>query len=427
MINGIVQLPIRLPRGTVIRDEHGFSFFNPILDSEITVACGRNLRVPPANFYKVISSWGDATYEHIFAALDTERLILNYHTLTDQFGKVIELYPISMKRCGDQGVGTFIFVDNCNAFLQHPHINQGCQYHPVVSLPQFIEECLHACMQVLNYPWEDIRSPTEQILSRRLTPLVPAEAANMFTELMQYCGNPDGLYSYLDDIVMYESRQKFMPVDFIKPYQYPFTRKRITQVGTLEIPALDPITLLCLNTPTTLTSTRLLEFIGNHAQLDHYYQLSQITNSESLGMCEPLSDLAIFNSGVLDDLLTMFATIADTEVITQSDYGTSVLANQSHPTTRVQTRQLYGKLVMDEQYVREILQRSIPISNQLIGNLNWKHLTISKNWLDELYVVIELVSGELIRCYTNLVLHTLAGPSLINSNCAQLFTKLTWN
>lgn len=441
MIIAVVPLPQRHNPGEIIYNKKLDCYYDPNAQRTINVACGRNFMVPPAfshslqnappiHLFKVVSTWDNVLYEHIF---------LSYHKLHPFYltndGYPVELFPISVKRYGESGTGTYLFIEPINSIFQDPNYKNWCLARghdvldEVVSLPTFLERCLSMATDMLPTPWSNklARTALGDRMSKYLTPTVPTQATNLYNEIMQYCGNPDGLYSYLDDMGTYSMGNHFSPEQLSLDYEYNWMKKVSDKNGVSRVYDVDPITVLCLNTPTSVTSLRLLPFLGTEQMLKGHLALAAETGQYNPGteVFKLDSEFAVntTDSNYLDDLVEALCKLAATDVVIFIKNTGDIL----RPIVQIEQAHMFTAFAnCFKSEINDIHVACMGIVREYDKTrVGWDTITITKNWLDEIYMVLVDKEGRVWKSHMTLTFYHLASSSLINQHHISMFQKFT--
>ena len=417
MIEAIVPIPARLALGTMLNGEQVIQKCES--NYQRPVISGRSIRVVPLTFYKVFSTWSGLRYEHIFATDEpTDPVSLfNYQdyngaVVKDALGSI--LVPISVKQISTHSTSTYLFTCSINFLLKFyranipistlppvqpfPHDINSITISPFGEVHSYPEYQLHVFEPALNTLWAQWKLTDHQDLAiHTLTPELPS---TVFDSVQEICSsiNPDTMFSYIDDMAMYESNQHVSPEALINSFLY-------------DTSQLDPITQWCITSPSYIMAKQLRPFLSNQDDMRKYLAMSY----------QPQDDLFTRNVVNLDcnapwarELIEQICSLPDT-----------------HFTIKVTWDDIYPDIYSMFGYKSYLNHLSIRSYDQLYSCIRQlflnKHVDanayddviISKNWTDEVFISCNS-KGNYVTYYINLAWYHLMSPSLVNHG---FFTK----
>lgn len=441
MILAIVPLPNRIIPGSMINGMKLDSHYIQYTNEHVMLQRGRNFLVPPSldvtnalekepiYFFKVISVWGEIVYEHVFMSWHK----LHPYYLTNN-GHPVELTPVSVKRCGIGGTGSYLFVETINNFFKSFEYSsywrfRGFEYEwdRVVSFPTYLTECIKPITHMFNTEAAALWAKNEMslALATRLTPVVPVQVDGLYNDIIQYIGMPDQLYAYLDDSYHYETGEHFSPAILSDQYEYGWTTVVDINGCKVTVPDIDPITMLCLNSPTTITSLRLLPFIGNQQTMDGYFQLAHATminpppHMGSILDSEFAANTTDYNG--LDQLVEAMCAMPASDVVVYIENRDSKYVDDDW--VKVEENHMFTPFI-DPIYSRQddIKIAGVNIAEEYRNtNVTWDSITITKTWMDEIFMTTVIDGGERYGSHVTLPLYHLASTSLINGQLIDAF------
>ena len=393
MINAIIPIPLRYPKGYTL----GTGFRVNGMNLGIS---GRAIRVLPLYFYKFFSTYGTACYQHIFAS-DTiiDPVTLNkakhgFTQQTDAYGGVF--VPISVKRFDVDGNNTFLFCRSIDFLLTHykedvpldevdvlysgnySELSPGCP--GVAGISEFNFYYLKNFM--LNNKWLGLTNENRLLMSA-MTPELPYKISNYIMEIEGAHLYGDALAEYISDLCTYETGTAFSMRDFLETEKYNYP--------------LDPITKLCVCTPSFLYGSQLRPFLGNEFTLSGFSRLgynpieNQLTQSP-LNLKFELADPYTWSDEIMEDLINMsdedFQLIITNEGPVMKSF--SVIGN---PAPSIIEHLYQAVLYNLRKYIR---------------------VEIVKNWAEEVFMTCWNVDNTFHTYYLNLAWYHLLSPSLVN-------------
>jgi len=400
MIQAIIPIPQRYPIGYTLGS--GFR-----ISGRMGIS-GRTIKVLPLYFYKIFSTHGNASYQHIFASdsiinpITLESSRNNFNLQKDYYGGV--LVPISVKRFDATRPNTFLFPRCINFLLQnyrqnipidevdvlndgaYSELSPGCP--GVVGISEFNFYYLKNFME--THQWCGMNSP-QRLLMSAISPEAPYRISNYVQEIENCHLHGDALAQYISDLCTYETGTALNMREFLEMEKYDFP--------------MDPITQLCACTPSYLYGHQLRPFLGNEMNLSGYSRIgynpvdNELTRSPLNFMFEQADPYA-WSDEVMEDLINMAdedfrLTITPNGPVMESF---STLSNQSPSIIT----HLYDSLMY-----------SFP---------QYKQIEIVKNWADEVFMTVWSGSNNTWSppgphtFYLNLAWYHLTSPSLINMN-----------
>lgn len=440
MIIAIFPIPNRVHAGAVIYGSKLDTYRIPPIGAAVNLQRGRNFIVPPSSditnitgtdpitFFKVVSVWDNVLYEHVFMSWCN----LHPYYLTNQ-GHPVELIPISVKRCGLDGIGSYLFVETIDNFLHDPIYKEfynragGGKMDRVSSLPTYLVDCLQSMLDLLptHRTATMLTDALGQQLSRRLTPVVPTQAEELYREITTYCGNPDELYGFLDAGQHYETGEHFSTAALSAQYEYGWTTPTQTPNGIVQMPNLDPITVLCLNTPTSITSTRLLPFIGDFKSIMRYLELADAASKTCpehyVSILNSECSVNTSESSGLDELIEAFGSMPASDVVVYMK--NEELGQTMKDWVRIEETHMFAPYVNDLGIQLDAVKMAaVRIAQELsTSDIAWDTITITKTWLDEIFMTTEIGSREQYGSNVTLPLYNLSSESLVNRQLIDVF------
>ena len=395
MINAIIPIPMRYPLGYMLGS--GFR-----VNGKHLGISGRTIKVLPLYFYKFFSTHGNTYYQHIFAS-DTEIDPITLNKAKHVTNQQIDYYggtlvPISVKRLDRDGARTFLFARCINFLLQHyrqgvpidevdvlndgqySELSPGCT--GVAGISEFNFFFLKNFMQTNS--WCGLTEQSRLLMSA-LTPELPEQIVCYATEIENSHLYGDALVNYISDLCTYETGQAFSLKEFLEGKKYNFD--------------LDPITKLCVCTPSYLYGMQLKPFLGNELMLSGFKRIgyNPINNQPiqaALNLKFELDDPYTWSDEIMEDLIDM--TDEDFRLVVTPDCpimdGFSVIGN---PAPSI-IEHLYHAVLYN---LRECSK-----------------VEIVKNWEEEVFMTCWKYDGSCHTHYLNLAWYHLLSPSLINMN-----------
>ena len=456
MIKAILPVPVRLYQpGTILVGANWESYWiQGMTRNEVTF--GRDIVIPPLAFYKVYSYWGGYLLEHTFVSdhtLNPTDLMKHRDIYTGRVYSTPPVFvPISVKY-GKPGTvtETYLFT-KCIDFLltnyrhgypisssqsvilpgAHPVVPPSPDriprntYYGVYGIIEYIDTLLHIALRLqidVDYDrWAPPAIPYE--IRDRVTPERPATVVRVLTELLYYETNQDALFDYVDDLIGLETCQDARTLPRLETtylteflYRGPY----------------DPITAVCLSTPSFITLDQLIPYIGDMDELCKYFQMACIDAKQSetfdcLCMIDHINGL--FDELELESILEFFYACSYTDVTIHlksavSDpifvpydrfglYQYSSEAENCYDQINYSIlSDLMKKLFMDPR-------KAIP----------YDELVLSKNWLGELIIngIQNRPEGQICtKYYLNLNLYHLISPCLVNRERLEVIDGFRYN
>lgn len=393
MITAIIPVPMRYPLGYNLGT--GFR-----VNKKVGI-CGRTVVVLPLYFYKFFSVYGNTSYQHIFASdsvidpITLESSRNNFNLQRDNTGGV--LVPVSVKRLGETRANTFLFPRSINFLLQRyrnripldevpllddvgkSELAPGCP--GVIGVSEFNFFYLKHFMERTNWCGLD---PSNRRFMSSMTPEAPDRISNYVSEIISCRLYGDELATYISDLCAYETGTACNMREFLEMSKYNFP--------------LDPITLLCVNTPSYLYGKQLQPFLGNEMSLRHYgcigYRPPDDAFSKSaVNLGFEQADPYYWSDEVMEDLLNM----AD------EDFKLTVTRNGP-------LMESFSIIGNNTPSIIEHLYQSL-----LHSFTTYEKIEIIKTWAEEVFMTM-WSNGIPHTYYMNLAWYHLISPSLINMN-----------
>lgn len=449
MIKAILPVPVRLYQpGTILVGAHWESYWTQgMTRNEVTY--GRDIVVPPLAFYKVYSYWGGYLLEHTFVSdhtLNPTDLMRHRDIYTGGVYSTPPVFvPVSVKYGKPGSVTETYLFTKCIDFLltnyRHGYPISSSQSvilpgaHPVFSpspdriprnpyrgvcgIIEYIDTLLQIVLRLqmdVDYNrWTPPAIPYE--IRDRVTPERPATIVNTLTDLLYYETNQDALFDNVDELIGLEAHQD--PRTFLTEFLYrgPY----------------DPITAICLNTPSFITLDQLIPYIGDTDELCRYFQMACIDAKQS----ETFDCLCMIDhvNGLFDDL--------ELEFILEFFYACSYTDVTIHLKSTVSDPIFvsYDRFGF-YQYSPEEENRYDRINYNALSDLMKKlfmdprkvtpydELVLSKNWLGELIIngIQNRPEGPVCtKYYLNLNLYHLISPCLVNRERLEVMGGFRYN
>ena len=395
MIHAIIPIPQRYPNGYLLGS--GFR-----INGKHLGISGRAVKVLPLYFYKFFSTHGNTCYQHIFAS-DTmiDPVTLNkakngFNSQKDYYGGLF--VPISVKRFDEDGNTTFLFCRCINFLLQnyrygvpldevdvlnsgqYSELSPGCG--GVSGVSEFNFHYLNNFMQ--NNKWLGL-TDQHRLLMSSMTPELPYQISNYVVEIENSHLYGDALANYITDLCTYEWGKAITIRDFLEEKNYNFP--------------LDPITQLCICTPSYLYGSQLRAFLGNELNLSGFSRIgyNPIDNNftrSALNYSFETADPYSWFDEIMEDIINMsdedFRLTISSEGPLMESF--SVIGNPSPSIVE----HLYHAVLYD-------LRKYIKVE-------------IVKNWSEEVFMTGWGCDGSCHTYYLNLAWYHLISPSLININ-----------
>ena len=412
MIEAIVPIPNRIPYGTILQGER----LHQHCASGRQLISGRSIRVVPLTFYKVFSVWSGVRYEHTFVT-DEPMSPTNLMTYQRWDGKVVSdnggniLFPISVKRISTYGASTFLFSHCIDSLLSGYRDNMPmCNMmntgddewdeHSLMPFPRgevhsYAEYQLHVFEPALNTLWAQWKlSDMYDLSMHTMTPEHPSATEDGIYEICSSL-NPDTMFDYIDDMMMYECNQHSSPESLITPYVY------------LDFP-LDPITQWCVMSPTYILSKQLRSHLTNTYNLERYLSMAYNPQNDAFTQ-EASSSTTATNMPIFDEIAELVCQLPDT-----------------HFQIKLTWDDVYPVMSSIFGYNRQVISPVAKTYEQLYSCIRQKFLNkhvdpnafddviISKSWTDEVFVSCLRHRGQPVNFYLNLAWYHLTSPSLIN-------------
>ena len=412
MIEAILPVPMRLKVGTPIINSRYCDCTLGMPDGRqlpVSMSTGRTLLVPPAYLFKIVSVWNNTVYEHnmlTFQPINLDR-VLNGTEL-------VPFYPISVKRYGGiHDSGTFLFIKSINSILaDHSVTSLSASYETktpdiVSGMAKLLDDCFGSPISklVANPNLAVVPSLTPSMV--QLMPLLcsasPAIACNFFHEMAAYMYAWDSfLDRYAAEATSFGVSMEECLAQSMKEHIYPES-----------IEELDPITTLCCAN-LLVWPNQLLPQIHNNERIRGMTRMAQDlatydTEQEHLPHQLSQDSLQIDTSANTFDYL-----IEEIGLLPFSDIRASITNDAFDGTINIRTSQLFQAVPVVN--TTESLYNAMRELGRLYTDdkLPWKHITLSKNWVDEMYLTLEMYDGSIFRSYTHLSWAYLSSPALIN-------------
>ena len=416
MIDCIMQLPLRMPIGTLLSCTHSLSSWNVPIEQQSSIISGRSIRVVPLTFYKVFSRWGQNRYEHTFITdepFDSVYLTSYRSGVTKQIehnNMSSVLYPISVKKITPYHVSTHLFTKSIDVLLRYYRNGE-----PLATIQPLLEpsqngmrlspECWEGVSSFAEYQkfiFNDVfvsagkqyeLSPQQQTVVSSLTPEKPEYINSCVDEIIYNGLNGDALFQYIDDMHLYQSGDHINPYEWLSEYIYD------------EWP-LDPITLLCVLSPPHIILSNLFPYLGDLLSRISYNRMGFSYQND------PLFDNAVpirfdnLDGLKLYELVEQLLSIPDTDFQIEMTWDTYV----PHFTSIFG----YGTKLANENIHN--CCRLLFLDKWHKGNVGAVKAVLSKNWLDEVVVWCEHENGTQQVFYLSLAWFHLTSPSLINKS-----------
>ena len=396
MINAIIPIPNRYP----LRYRLGTGF---MMGCGIGVS-GRAVTVLPLRFYKFFSTYQNAQYQHIFASdclIDTALLSRDKNIFNGQESNNCgTLVPISVKRTTLDSSATFLFPRCINFLLRRYKVGVpldevdvvntpiSCELSPfcvgVTGISEFNFRYLRGYM--MEHNWCGF-TENDRLLMSATTPELPHKIGQYADEIAYTKLHGNALASYILDLCSYEKSNIATLNAYLSMYNYNFVY--------------DPITLLCVSTPSYLYGHQLRCYLGDELQLRMNSKLSHVNidapipfiTERSVDLVDPYS----WNA----ELIEMIMDIGADDFVVNIDAETSnILTDSMIPA--------YGNSAY------------IPLANCASATFGEaKKIEIAKNWMDEVYITLWDRNMNPKTFYINLAWYHLVTPSLINTSLVE--------
>ena len=435
MILAILPVPFRVHQpGSRLLGAKRESYWGQGLNA-YEVRYGRDITVPPLAFYKMYSIWNHYLIEHTFVSdqtLTPSMLTIHRDIYT---GGVMNtppvLVPISVTY-GKPGTvtETYLFTKNIDYLLTnyrvgyplsssesvilpgaHPIIEPGpdrivlTPYYGVCGAIEYIDILLQSVLQLkMDQDYNRWSPPVlEYGLRHQLTSERPEVISNTMMDIIHYESYPDALFDFIDNTVglsMHEDPRTIL-TEFL--YRGPY----------------DPVTTVCLDTPSYFTLDRLFPHI-DYDNIEGYYRMacSEIKATESYDcLCLMEHINGIFQELELEALLEFFYGSSYTDLTIEINGG-SMEPPRVIPYDRFglyQYKSDHG--VIHDTTTYQVLTDHL---RRLFMDRRWTtpydQIVVSKTWLGELFIT-GISHRDVTYCtkyYLNLNLYHLISPSLIN-------------
>ena len=427
MIDCICPIPNRLPLGTVL---HGSTVIGQNNTTRLTVS-GRSIRIVPLTFYKVFSHWGKYRYEHVFATDEPFDIIhlLSYWDatcndhFTDKMGSL--LIPISVSKYGDSFARTFLFSKSIN-YLFHiykttvplslcPSLTTLLSDRYFVSdvsleVPTFGQNLIvsggvNSYGDFQKFMFSDVLysrmgslglTPYQMMLLTTMTPELPERINTCLDEIASNYCSKEQIYNFIDDMTAYERGTHLEHGELFEDYIYD------------EFPP-DPITTECLRSPTYILLNTLRPHLGDKLTMLSYAKLGYSVQHDAF--TQAIQTISFSDSVQVVNRYDLIESIINIPI---TDYRIDMTWDScdivEYPYFNTKQTILPGKYYLEHihQLCRQLFL------NKWASNVWYDKVTISKNWLDELFICCQ-VDNKILTYYVNLAWFHLISPSLVNS------------
>ncbi len=397
MIEHIVRIPERLPVGTILTSEKQIRTFS----GNITTS-GRSIKIAPLIFYKVISSWANTRYEHIFVTDDPLECGLYKNRMSTKRHSI--LFPVSVKRIAPTFVSTHLFSKSIDIVLRYytgqsllaeispllPPVDTPClvQSTPFTGVTNYIEfQGNMFNTEVYSMGYNSMVDASTLMRISTLTLEDPILISTSITEMLNN-RNPNNTSS-MHSTYMYEHGKHFDMLEYINDYIYS------------EWPA-DPVTLKCVLSP-YITYGDLVPYIGTGLG---YNEMLRHTDPQV-----PITPLQFYDD---IDYIKLMSLMTEFINIPTSDFQIEVTPDDifaNYQYTYTQPHQHWcttiDRICQSLYLAPGVLQR-------------YDKIILCKNWLDEISITYYINGQQPFTKYIHLGWFHLISPSLINKTY-QLF------
>ena len=432
MIDAIIQIPQRLHTGTIVScgrfvDAYGTN------GEELRVLSGRSARIVPLIFYKICSNWGSIRYEHIFAtdeAFDTLSMSQFKRGEDGTYSKNPIgpiLYPISMKRILNWHTETFLFAKSIDFLLNNYQLGKSLSLVPFsgtscIDLQKSIEVPTGAGINALSrgvssygayrkFIFEDLLysrygstklNPELELAQESMTIERPARIFSCMEDILQTCNRTEEVWNRIDEMYTYETGRPIDVQEFFEEHSYTFDKNNIPS-------SLDPITLMCIMSPTFITGNNIKPYLSTNAVTRSYSTVGLTPEDDTFTRL-----IVPFQFNGLDtysryELMECIMSIPDDWCSIRMTWDSCVPEYQS----------MFGySYSASTEYLYEVCKH-IFLNHWVDNGLSYDNIVLSKNWYDEIFISC-VNKYKTITYYISLPWFHLTSPSLINK---QLFFK----
>lgn len=425
MIKAILPVPNRVyTPGSIYVGEQNETVWDSIAGNECTIRYGRNIRVPPLAFYLVYTVWNGYLISHTFMTdetLDPRSLEMHRNMYTGGVERTPPvLVPISVTY-GKPGcvTETYLFTRSIDFLLSNYRLGYPLRSCCSITLPTArpiypdtpdripvglyrglagIVEYLDLMLKIVGNTdigqdfnrWCPPKVPYELI--PKVTPERPDTIVNLLRDMVYYEKNQDGLFDMIDSLIGLNAKEdpRSLLEEFLFRGQY------------------DPVTMLCLNTPSYLTIDALLPYLEDPNLACGYYDMacSDVYLSEHF-RCSNLFDyMAGFEEQYITSLMEFFYHVPYTDV--------TIYINRYQEQPTLTTYDRFGVFQTNDMIFSELFHYlTNTFLNWKIAPVRFDEITLSKTWLGEVMIHAQRGSYQ-ERYYVNLNLYHLISPSLVN-------------
>ena len=424
MIKAILPVPNRIYRPGALYIGEGVDQCWDPMGQVCDWRWGRNIRIPPLTFYKVYSEWKGYLISHTFItdqSINPRDLQINRNLYTGEVQRTSPvLVPISVTY-GKPGciTETYLFTKSIDFLLSNYVIGRSISMCSAINFPAArpiypdtpdripvglyrglsgIVEYLDTLLQIVVHTEMDkdfnrwCPNNIAYTIRQWVTPERPSCVINLLKDMVYYEKNNEGLFDLVDNLIGLNSKEdpRCLIDEFLFRGQY------------------DPVTVLCLNTPSYITADALLPYLEDQDLACGYFDMacSDVYLSESFNGSCLMDKMSSFHELMFEDLMEFFYQVPHTDVTIHMDLGDD--------TPQIITHDRFGIFQMNDMIYSELTSKLHTIF------LYWKtairqfdEITLSKTWLGEL--LITGTKGTYTeRYYVNLNLYHLISPSLVN-------------
>ncbi len=423
MITGVLQIPNRIPVGSVLFG--GTPIEKRFNDTVVKVLSGRSIRVVPLFFYKFFSQWGKSFYEHIFATdepFDTVTLTRFVDSSTGDYSKSrigSVLVPISMKRISNTGVQNFLFAKSINFLICNYQIGLPLAEIPFDGVSNFdSSKCIEIPVEGLfskgvasygayrKFLFEDViystygskgLPPDVEFALDHMTTEEPAMIASCMDELLYQYTSSDAVWNYIDELYKYETGEPLDPKEFFSDHNY-------------HESVIDPLTLQCLRTPTYLLLSNIRTYISSQQMMYACGNLgANPQNDEFTSNIVPFSFESKIDHYSKLQLIEELVRIPSDWCTVQMDWDKYIQSTMSR----------YNSGCSESFESLHNTCRQLFLNKWVNHDYAYDNIVLSKNWYDEIFISCKNKMG-ITTYYINLAWYHLTSPSLINQS---LFIK----
>lgn len=446
MIQAILPVPFRVhPPGSRVMGARREFYWKEGLNT-YEVRYGRDIAVPPLAFYKMYSIWDHYLIEHTFVSdqtLTPSMLTIHRDIYTGGvYNTPPVLVPISVTY-GKPGTvtETYLFTKNIDYLLTnyrvgyplsssesiilpgaHPITEPGpdrivlTPYYGVCGAIEYVDILLQEALKLrIDQDYNRWTPPAlEYGLRHRFTSERPEVISNTMIDIANYELYPDALFDFIENVVGTSTHEdpRTILTEFL--YRGPY----------------DPVTMVCLDTPSCFTLDRLFPHI-DYNKIEGYYRLacSEIKASESYDCLCLLEHInGIFQDLELESLLEFFYGSSYTDLTVEVNGG-PMDQPKVFPYDRFGLYQYKSdRGVIHETTTYRVLTDQL---RRIFMDRRWttpyEQVILSKTWLGELFVTGVHYHGnnpQYTRYYLNLNLYHLITPSLVNMEKLSTFNQV---